>query len=91
MAWADNDELDRLRREYEDSTSWRLTRPVRALGRAARALSAIRSRDPDVPRSTEMAADLGLDSWLEHFYGERLQAIDSACAAATPDACPMAM
>jgi hypothetical protein len=34
-------ELDRVRREYEQSLSWTLTRPIRAAGRAVRSLRAL--------------------------------------------------
>lgn len=69
-------ELARLRRHYETSLSWRLTRPVRAVGRFGRALRPSRASDGDAERAPEER----LDSWLEHFYGERLAAIDEACA-----------
>jgi SAM-dependent methyltransferase len=68
-------ELDILRREYESSLSWRLTRPVRALGR-------VRRRVTRAPRPEPEAAVLGpgrYDAWLEHFHGDRLARIDAAC------------
>jgi SAM-dependent methyltransferase len=70
------DELARLRQLYEASWSWRLTRPVRAIGRVVRALRRAGStvNAPPIPREGQV------DSWLEGFYGERLSAIDSACA-----------
>lgn len=70
-------ELERLAREYESSLSWRLTRPLRVAKRLVRG----RGRDSDldpVPPSAD-----GLDSWLEHFHGERLAEIDDACARST--------
>jgi SAM-dependent methyltransferase len=73
---ADGGELARIRREYESSLSWRLTRPVRAVGRIGRALRPARATD-EVPQPP---AQDQLDSWLEHFYGDRLAAIDAACA-----------
>lgn len=69
-------ELERVRREYESSLSWRVTRPLRALGRRARAVR---------PGAEQRAAAGGYDSWLEHFHGERLARLDAACAAAGPD------
>ncbi len=69
-------ELARLRRHYETSLSWRLTRPVRAVGRFGRALRPTPASADDAGRAPEER----LDSWLEHFYRERLTAIDVACA-----------
>jgi SAM-dependent methyltransferase len=76
-AGADVGELERLRREYESSLSWRITRPVRAAGRLSRRLR------PPVPRDdgTERSGQDGFDWWLAHFFGERLAAIDAACGA----------
>jgi SAM-dependent methyltransferase len=73
---ADVGELDRLRREYEMSLSWRLTRPVRAVGHLGRTL---RPRRP-VDSASQPPPQDRLDCWLEHFYGERLAVIDAACA-----------
>lgn len=79
-AGADTD-LDRLRREYEASLSWRVTRPLRAFGRrrtprlrASRAEYSPGSSGPD-----------SYDSWLEHFYDERLARIDAACEHGGPE------
>ncbi len=69
-------EIARLRRHYESSLSWRLTRPVRAVGRVGRALRPPRVAGDDGGRSPEER----LDSWLEHFYAERLAALEEACA-----------
>lgn len=75
-------ELERLRREYESSLSWRLTRPVRAVGRLSRGL---RPRPPSQSAAAPSAAapaagEEQLDSWLSHFYGECLEAIDARCS-----------
>jgi SAM-dependent methyltransferase len=75
------DELERLRQAYETSLSWQLTRPVRAVGRLARALGSQKpSDDPSVPRAQNR-----VDSWLDQFYGEHLKAIDAACAEGPSD------
>jgi SAM-dependent methyltransferase len=62
-------ELDALRREYESSLSWRVTRPLRALGRAVRR----------VPVEAPAAALVPgrYDAWLDD---ARLHSIDTACA-----------
>ncbi|HTU95395.1 MAG TPA: class I SAM-dependent methyltransferase [Solirubrobacteraceae bacterium] len=74
-AGADLGELERLRRDYESSLSWRLTRPVRAAGRLGRRL-----RPPAVPDDASApSAQNGFDGWLAEFFGERLAAIDAAC------------
>jgi SAM-dependent methyltransferase len=74
-AGADAGELQRLRREYESSLSWRITRPVRAAGRLSRRLR------PPAPASEGSGAsgEDGVDGWLEHFFGARLAALDAAC------------
>lgn len=74
------DELAQLRLEYESSLSWRLTQPVRAAGRLGRRLG-LRGSDDLVQASSRD----GVDSWLEHFHGERLRAIDTACAESSGD------
>lgn len=71
------DELERLRREYETSRSWRLTRPLRAAGRLGQAL---RPRPPRLEGAVAPPDDR-LDSWLEHFYGARLGELDAVIAA----------
>ena len=80
-AGTDVGELARLRREYESSLSWRITRPVRAAGRLGRRL-----RPAPSPRGgSDASGQDGFDGWLEHFFGERLAAIDAACG---PEADP---
>ncbi len=81
LSGGDPDGLERLRQEYESSRSWRLTRPLRAAGRLARSLRSQQSSDQvSGPRVQDH-----IDSWLEHFYGERLATIDAACAQDTSD------
>jgi SAM-dependent methyltransferase len=75
-------ELELLRRRYESSLSWRVTRPLRAVGRLARW-----KRPPaeqDAASSPSFTAGR-YDSWLEHFYGEELEQIDAACADGGPE------
>jgi SAM-dependent methyltransferase len=76
-------ELDLLRHEYESSLSWRVTRPLRALGRLARG----RGRTPESePSPSPFTFGAGrYDSWLEHFHGDRLGPIDAACARGGPE------
>ena len=79
---ADVGALERVRREYEASLSWRVTRPLRAAGRVGRRLTPT----PPPQDASEPSREEGFDSWLEHFYGERLAAIDAACAQSTDPA-----
>jgi SAM-dependent methyltransferase len=74
---ADAHELERLRREYEASLSWRVTRPLRAAGRLGRTVRRARAAGPASPPDPAGR----LDSWLLHFCGDRLAAIDRACGA----------
>lgn len=68
-------EIERLRREYESSLSWRLTRPVRAAGRIGRAMR--QTADDDT--APEPLGEHRVDSWLAHYHGERLAALDAEC------------
>jgi SAM-dependent methyltransferase len=69
-------ELDDIRLEYERSLSWRVTRPLRALGRGVRA---VRGGSEEV---SPPGSGPGLyDTWLEHFHDDVLAPIDAACAA----------
>jgi SAM-dependent methyltransferase len=70
-------ELDVVRREYESSLSWRVTRPLRALRRGARGL---RPAAPEAPRVEPASGRY--DAWLGD---ERLARIDAACAGGGPD------
>jgi SAM-dependent methyltransferase len=70
-------ELDAVRREYESSLSWRVTRPLRALGRGARTL---RPASPAEPRLEPTPGRY--DAWLDD---ERLARIDAACAEGGPE------
>jgi SAM-dependent methyltransferase len=79
LAGADAGTLERLRREYESSLSWRVTRPLRAAGRLGRRLMPSSPGDEAPVASGEE----GFDWWLEQFFGDRLAAIDAACAEAT--------
>jgi len=71
-----NSESARIRSEYEGSLSWRITRPLRV------ARSAIRRSGTGAPAhpAPSRVPFEGLDSWLQNVYGERLAAIDEACA-----------
>jgi len=73
-------ELELLRREYESSLSWRLTRPLRAVGRLARG-----PRDPEPHPPPAHFASGRYDAWLEHYYSELLGPIDAACADGQPE------
>jgi SAM-dependent methyltransferase len=69
------DDVSSVRAEYESSLSRRVTRPLRAL-----------RRRPGAQREPAAApAAVTYDSWLEHFHGERLRAIDAACAGGGPE------
>jgi len=76
------DQLDLLRREYESSLSWQVTRPLRALGRLARGRRPVATPAAAPPPSLSPGR---YDSWLEHFYGETLDRIDAACADGRPE------
>jgi SAM-dependent methyltransferase len=70
-------ELDAVRREYESSLSWRVTRPLRALGRGARTVRPAAPETPPVEPSEGR-----YDAWLGD---ERLARIDAACADGGPE------
>ena len=73
-------ELDDIRREYERSLSWRVTRPLRALGRGMRAV-----RRGGEAVTFRRAGPGRYDAWLEPFHDDVLAPIDAACAAGGPD------
>jgi 2-polyprenyl-3-methyl-5-hydroxy-6-metoxy-1,4-benzoquinol methylase len=74
-------ELDRLRHEYESSTSWKVTRPLRA----ARSLLWRFGREPPGAGAADGASALPppghgrYDAWLTQYFGEQLEAIEAAC------------
>lgn len=70
-------EADLVRAEYESSASWRLTRPLRTLKRQV-------AGSRLAPASAAPAPNSSFDSWLEHFHGPQLAAIDAACASGGP-------
>jgi SAM-dependent methyltransferase len=76
VSGVESEQLERLRREYENSLSWRLTRPIRAAGRLARA----RRTTPSTIGVAQPPPLDRVDPWLEQFYGERLSAIDAVCS-----------
>ncbi len=70
-------ELDAIRLEYESSLSWRVTRPLRALGRGARTLR------PAAPERRAVEPPPGrYDAWLAD---ERLARLDAVCAGGAPE------
>ena len=69
-------EVARVRAEYESSLSWRATRPLRALGRRARALRGA-AQEPSAPPT--LPAGARYDSWLTQLDGDRLAGIDASC------------
>jgi SAM-dependent methyltransferase len=74
-----NNEAARIRSEYERSLSWRITRPLRVARGAVRRLGT----EPAEHADAEQTPFESLDSWLRSTYGERLGAIDEACARAS--------
>jgi SAM-dependent methyltransferase len=68
-------DLERLRAEYENSFSWRLTRPLRAANRR------LRGSRPPLPVAP--ATEGRLDPWLSYLHGERLAELDRACGEST--------
>jgi SAM-dependent methyltransferase len=71
-----------LRREYESSFSWRVTRPLRAVGRLVRGRQPAPMPHPRAPAGFALG---GYDSLLEHLHGARLAPIDAACADGGPE------
>lgn len=76
-----------VRASYEDSVSWRVTRPVRALGGAVRRLRGDGPNGPAPASGAPTTIPLGsYDSWLAHLHAEQLGPIEDACAAGGPGA-----
>jgi SAM-dependent methyltransferase len=74
-------EIERLRESYENSTSWKLTAPLRA---AARALRRERPASTSTVASTPASLSTGrYDSWLESF-ADQLEAIEARCGGEDP-------
>jgi SAM-dependent methyltransferase len=75
-------DLEQLRRDYESSISWRVTRPLRALGRRGRALGSTAAGRWSPPTRFTPGR---YDSWLDHFHGERLGRVEAACEGGGPE------
>lgn len=85
-----DEKISRVREAYESTLSWRVTRPLRALGGAARRLRGRRTGVPwaDVMLEEEIVADW--TSWLDTYFGPELERIDAACGEVPPeDAWPL--
>lgn len=81
------DEAAAIRAGYENSLSWRMTRPVRALGAAARRRRGDGSNGAGSSSPAPTTLSLGsFDSWLAHLHDEQLAPIERACAGAGPEA-----
>ena len=72
-------ELDVIRSDYESSLSWRVTRPLRALGRGADVLG-LRRRTGQEPSPPPVLANGRYDTWLRAIAGRELDRLDALCA-----------
>jgi SAM-dependent methyltransferase len=79
-------EVDEIRREYESSLSWRVTRPLRALGRMTRVVG---NAGTHRWRPSGSFTAGRYDSWLEHFHDERLATLDASCKAGGTEHLPL--
>lgn len=69
-----------MRQEYESSLSWRLTRPLRGVGRLRRGRSAAAdTAGVPAPAAHPWLAPDRLDGWLEQCHGLQLAELDAAC------------
>lgn len=79
-----DEKIARVREAYESTLSWRLTRPLRSVGQAVRRA---RGHETQVPWADVMVGEELRDdwtSWLDTFFGDELEKLDSACADTSP-------
>ena len=80
MATAPGTDLDALRRQYEHSLSWRVTRPLRAVGRQARAITRTQPEGSVHPAGPSELSAGRYDLWLAAAGGDALDRIEAECA-----------
>jgi SAM-dependent methyltransferase len=74
------EKIDRVREGYESTLSWKLTRPLRAIGDGARRLRGHETEIPWAEAVEEKRVSPDYESWLTTFFDEQLSALDTACA-----------